>query len=74
MPNSFEFFIASSPHAKLAYSNRVYVSKSSFNALGSTARTLGVQISAADPAVNISIGPCVFLARYVALIVMTYIN
>lgn len=63
MPAKFEFSIASSPQPKLAFSNRVYVSKSSFNALGSAARGMGVHISAADPTVNITIGNCVFMAR-----------
>ena len=64
MKNSFQFRIASSPQPKLAFSNRVYVSKSNFNALGAAARSLGVQISAADPSVNVAIGPWVFLVRY----------
>ena len=63
MPAKFEFSIASSPQPKLAFSNRVYVSKSSFNALGTAARAMGVHISAADPTVNITIGNCVFMAR-----------
>lgn len=63
MPNSFDFAVVSSPLPKLAFSNRVYVSKNNFNALGTTARAMGVHIAAADPSVNISIGPCVFMAR-----------
>lgn len=61
MTKSFNFKIASSPQPKLAFSNRVYVSKSNFNALGAAARSLGFHISAADPSVNVAIGPWVFL-------------
>lgn len=62
MSQSFDFSVTSSPQPKLAYTNRVYISKSNFNALGSAARSMGVQISAADPSVNITVGSCVYLA------------
>jgi hypothetical protein len=63
MSKSFEYSITSSPQPKLAFTNRVYISKNNFNALGSAARSMGVHISAADPSVNITVGSCVFLAR-----------
>ena len=59
---ALRFKIGSSPQPKLAYTNRIYVSINAFNLLGITARQLGVKISKSDPAVNVTIGPWVFLA------------
>ena len=63
MSNSFQLKIASSPQSKLAYTNRVYVNKATFNQLGRAAQSLGVKITGSDPAVNIIIGQFVFLTR-----------
>jgi hypothetical protein len=59
---ALRFKIGSSPQPKLAFTNRIYVSVNAFNLLGITARQLGVKISKSDPAVNVTIGPWVFLA------------
>lgn len=68
-----QFKIASSPQPKLAFSNRVYVSKSSFNALGIAARSQGVHISSADPSVNLAVGPWIFQARLISVYNYVYI-
>lgn len=61
MPDIFQFTVATS-NTKLAYSNRVYVSKSSFSKIANSAISLGVSISSNDPIVNLSIGHLVFAA------------
>ncbi len=63
MSEAFKFKIGSSPQPKLAFTNRIYVSRNAFNMLGITARQLGVKISKSDPAVNVTIGHWIFLAR-----------
>ena len=62
MEQSFRFRIGSSPQPKLAFTNRIYVSRNAFNTLGVVAKQLGVKIHKSDPAVNITIGPWIFLA------------
>jgi hypothetical protein len=65
--NSFPFRIASSPQPRLAFTNRVYVSKNDFMKFAGVARTMDVSIHPNDPSVNINIGQFVFLARYVCI-------
>ena len=48
-------------HEKLAYTNRVYVSKASFNTFAKAAQAQGASISRDDPTVNIHINHAIFL-------------
>jgi len=55
--------VIATPNPRYAYSNRVYVHKSTFDALSAAAKASGVAMSRDDPTINISVnGSWVFQA------------
>jgi vesicle-fusing ATPase len=59
---SFDLKIGSTPEARLAYTNKVYVSQGVFVSLAKESTARGISVSASDPVVNVAIGKWVFLA------------